>query len=59
MHIRHSEREQLRDDFPQTFLNDFSRQAVSHGADPYNRIGLNFGFNVPRALEIMHRRVFQ
>ena len=52
-----SKREQMRDDFDQVFLDDFSKQVVRCNHDPRNHIGLNSGFNISRILEIAGRRV--
>ena len=55
--MANTEREQNRSDFSVTFLHDMMN-AEPYGCDPYNHIGLGFGFNWPRAMEIFERRLF-
>jgi len=52
------EREMYRNDFSDTFLQDYQRRLFNRGHDPRNHIGRNFGFNAPRVLQIFHDRVF-
>jgi len=55
MNIHLSEREIFRKDFSNTFLADLISQ-IGHGSDPRNRIGLSFGFSIPRAYQIWQER---
>ncbi len=56
MTIDQSEREQNRKDFSNTFLHDLANQ-TTHGHDPRNYIGLDFGFNFCQALQVWQDRI--